>query len=760
MKSLQKLIFLFLCILIFNIFVFPIDYSNIPDKPTDRPSVALVLSGGGAKGFAHIPILELIEEYNIPVDIIIGTSVGSIIGGLYSIGYNSQELYNYFVNMDWVELFADEPVSPFETMFGEREKEANPVTLKFDENFSLQLGAGICYGQKIYELFKRRTIKIPSYTSFNNFQIPFRAVVTDLIAGDEVILEKGDIAEAIRASLSIPTVFSPYKIDNKLYIDGGVTNNLAINRAKEMGYDIIIASEVSEQLITDENLFNTMPLIVFAQTIYYKQALKNKPYYKDTKILVSPNLNDFSVLDFPKGKEIYKEGKKTVEKSREKFAELAKIFENTTHKKIIPYNNLDYLTVNKLELSNVLEIDTIYIEKLFEKLKQNKITEKSISEFLSKIYATGNYSNISTRIKKQSGENILEVTVIQLKAKKTSVQLSANYVGTIAANAQSKLTITTDFQLRGLTGHGSLFSARIDFVNSFAADLIFLQPINHKSYFQLFSLFNLDPNNTLRGFYNIPISNTSQITINGGFLFGFNFNSFNNLITKASVDYWNNTSCTTPSIEKQITAFPDNYANTSINLNIQYNFSTLNNYAFSSKGFAFSLDNKSIFPLHDNQLNYFNISSVSISTAIPVAKTFSFCFDTICASDITNTLQTIPNLIAAYGFSLMDRHYFPQHSGLVDFGTHKLFASLGIQINPWGNLTILGGQLFFTATASCGNVWMDYKNISLENLSWCGNAGIGLRIKNKFSLYGRIGVGTSCEKVTPFASFDFGTIRY
>jgi len=113
-------------------------------------------------------------------------------------------------------------------------------------------------------------------------------------------------------------------------------------------------------------------------------------------------------LDFPKGKEIYKEGKKTVEKSREKFAELAKIFENTTHKKIIPYNNLDYLTVNKLELSNVLEIDTIYIEKLFEKLKQNKITEKSISEFLSKIYATGNYSNISTRIKNKAEKIFLK----------------------------------------------------------------------------------------------------------------------------------------------------------------------------------------------------------------------------------------------------------------------------------------------------------------------------------------------------------------
>jgi NTE family protein len=159
--------------------------------PFGRPSVALVLAGGGAKGYAHIPVLELIEELDIPVDMVIGTSAGAIVGGLYCAGYSPQMLKEILFNLDWNAIFQDRPAFAFERQLGEHSFERNPVAVKFSRKFALSMGRGFSSGQEAYKLFRSLTAKIPSYIDFDSLPIPFRAAGVELTTGKLEFFHRG-----------------------------------------------------------------------------------------------------------------------------------------------------------------------------------------------------------------------------------------------------------------------------------------------------------------------------------------------------------------------------------------------------------------------------------------------------------------------------------------------------------------------------------------------------------------------------------------
>ena len=138
-------------------------------KPKDRPSVALVLGGGGAKGFAELPVLEMLEQMDIPIDMIVGTSFGSVVGGLYAAGYSISEIYSFINDVEWSPLFSDYEVSPYESILGNHSLYNNMINLTFDLDMSLKLGKGVSNGQNVYQMLKKLTLKYPSNMDFNDF---------------------------------------------------------------------------------------------------------------------------------------------------------------------------------------------------------------------------------------------------------------------------------------------------------------------------------------------------------------------------------------------------------------------------------------------------------------------------------------------------------------------------------------------------------------------------------------------------------------
>ena len=216
------------------------------DAPPTRPRICLVLSGGGARGMAHIGVLKVLEELKIPIDCIAGTSVGAIVGGLYASGMTAQQIDATMRSLDWQEAFRDTPPRQ-DLAFRRKQDDRNflvqlPLGLKHGK---ILLPKGFIQGQKLQETLRQLTLPFNNGTEFDLLPTPFRAVATDLETGNAVLLERGDLAIAMRASMSAPGVFAPVELNGRLLVDGGLAENLPINVARSMHADVLIVSDVS-----------------------------------------------------------------------------------------------------------------------------------------------------------------------------------------------------------------------------------------------------------------------------------------------------------------------------------------------------------------------------------------------------------------------------------------------------------------------------------------------------------------------------------
>ena len=219
----------------------------------EKLKVGLVLSGGGAKGLAHIGALKAIEEAGVHIDYIAGTSMGAIIGGLYASGYSAAELDSIVKKTNFNILIQDEIPRKSMTFYEKRNTERYALTLPFD-NFKLGFPSGLSKGQNIYNLMSGLTVHLDDETDFSKLPIPFFCVAADVETGEEVILDKGSLAKSVAASGAIPSLFSPVKIDGRLLIDGGVVNNYPIEELRRRGADVIIGVDVQDPLLNRKDL--------------------------------------------------------------------------------------------------------------------------------------------------------------------------------------------------------------------------------------------------------------------------------------------------------------------------------------------------------------------------------------------------------------------------------------------------------------------------------------------------------------------------
>ena len=243
---------------------------SVPPVDLARPRVALVLGGGAARGFAHIGVIRALEQEKVPIDLIVGTSVGSLIGAIYAYDANSMEL-------EWTAFM-----------------------LEKDSLFDYGLitaftGMGVAKGDKLEEFVKS---KVP-VANIENLKIPFAAVATDLNRGTSVVLDKGSVARAVRASSAIPGVFNPVEYQGRLLVDGGVIDNIPVSVAREKGADIVIAVDISENVVN----FNITNIVdVMLQSITIMGAVNAKTRKKEADVLISPKVGDVGMMDFTQKK--------------------------------------------------------------------------------------------------------------------------------------------------------------------------------------------------------------------------------------------------------------------------------------------------------------------------------------------------------------------------------------------------------------------------------------------------------------------------
>ncbi|UCE17566.1 MAG: BamA/TamA family outer membrane protein [Gemmatimonadota bacterium] len=269
----------------------------LPYRQIKRPKVGLALSGGGARGLAHIGVLKALEEAGIQVDMIAGTSMGSIVGGLYAAGYSAEELERLALNIDWADLFVDTPARTDLFLGQKQEKAKHFLQIRF-AGFQPYIPPAYTAGQKLSNLLTSLTLEA-NYRSggdFDRLNIPFRTVTTDLVSGDKVVLSRGDLGEALRASLTVPLLFTPVERGDWLLADGGIVDYLPIDVVRAMGANIVIAVNILNSLRSKENLQS--PWEVADQVISIIMMISNERQMPEADVIIDPNLRDHSSLDF------------------------------------------------------------------------------------------------------------------------------------------------------------------------------------------------------------------------------------------------------------------------------------------------------------------------------------------------------------------------------------------------------------------------------------------------------------------------------
>ena len=361
---------------------------------TKRPKVGLALSGGGARGLAQIGILKVLEREKIPIDFIAGTSMGGILGGLYAAGYSTEELEKIAKDIDWNDLLTDTPPRLSLFLSQREEKEGSLFQFRLD-GLKLYIPTALTSGQKLTNLFTNLTMRAnltskwfqKPYLSFDNLKIPFRAVTTDLVTGERVILDSGDLAQALKATMIIPLAFSPVESEDRLLVDGGLVDPIPVEVTKEMGADVVIAINTVSSLLPADKI--KTPLDVANQATTIMSLRRQREELDKADYVITPDLSEFSSMDFARTAELITLGETTAE---------SLIFEI---KKAISQNKSQSLDQNspefkicELDFKGNQKIKTDFILELTNIRPESTVTIDQIQSDLEEIYACGFFADV------------------------------------------------------------------------------------------------------------------------------------------------------------------------------------------------------------------------------------------------------------------------------------------------------------------------------------------------------------------------------
>ncbi len=377
----------------------------------ERPKIGLALSGGGARGAAHIGVLRVLEENRIPVDYIVGTSMGAIVGALYASGMSPDELEATISHIDWSDAFIDR--IPRKDRSFRRKRDDDLYLVKHKPGVSrdgLEFPLGLLDGQKIDLLLKRNTLRVATIRDFDELSIPFRAVAADIETGEAVVLDHGDLALAMRASMSIPVVFAPRVIDGKLLVDGGISSNLAIDVVRQMGADVVIAVDISSPLQEREQLKSVLAVTDQLSTLLTRRNTDLQiSTLTDDDIFIEPDLGDIKTASFSRAKDAVPTGVAAAEAALHELERLSMTKEEyeshlEARRRANPWPVIDMVRiVNDSRLSDIAINARLRID-IGEPLDIDQL-EKDLGQ----IYGLEIFESVYYDITKENGKTILTV---------------------------------------------------------------------------------------------------------------------------------------------------------------------------------------------------------------------------------------------------------------------------------------------------------------------------------------------------------------
>ncbi len=412
---------------------------------TEPPRVGLVLSGGGSRGFAHIGVLKVLEEAGLKFDYIAGTSMGSIVGGLYASGFTAQQIESLTTTVDWTSLFKDEVRRRDMPFDGKPYAEKYIGGLNF-EGFKPVFPLGLIEGQKIEACLSSLIWRTNTTEDFSDLPIPFICVASDVEKAQAVILNRGNLAESMRASMAIPTVFTPVTIDGILLVDGGAIRNFPVEDMKDLGADFILGVDVGTPTKEKSELRSAVDII--NQVIGFRNTETNPEQRSLCDFLITPDLDGFSSYDFSSPEMIIEAGESTAREALDSLIILAEgLNKSRTEEERNPVFTPDSVFVVDIYVMGLNEVTRSFVVSTFEHQTPGWLDSEKIEKGIERIYNTMFFKKVNYRLKKTDEAYVLVIVVEENKNDRLNLGLRYDSY----ENAQMLLNLT----MRNLAVHSS-----------------------------------------------------------------------------------------------------------------------------------------------------------------------------------------------------------------------------------------------------------------------------------------------------------------
>ncbi len=708
-----------------------------PASTPTRPVVAVVLSGGAALGFAHVGALKVIEEMGIPVDIVVGTSMGAIVGGLYAAGYSPSDMERFAGSVNWRAGFDD---TMSDSPYGFREREVSrrfPLTVGFDTS-GVWAGKGLLSGQSITTLLETLTLKVSSIQDFDRLPRRYRSVAVDISTGEQVVLGHGRLADAMRASATIPLLFKPFILDGRPLVDGGVVNRLPTDVARSLGADIVIAVDVRETPSRSATELRTMvDVLGQVSTLLVNQDIEERRAQAD--LVITPDLTGFRRLDFASAARIIRRGEEETRRSSEQLRAIARRISES--RPLLPeggqqgsYASLPQPVPRSVVIHGAAPEAEAAAHSVFTPLLFQPLDPARLQDAVDEAYQSGRFEEVRVGMAPAVGEGggegegqTLVVDTVPLAPPKAAALFGIMYEGDLSQQQPSNsLVLSPGIIVRDLTGKGSQLVVDARLVDSLGATAEYFQPLGRRLFVDGFASYLYDRELFLNG-DNAQVGRLERGPT-GGFWAGSLLGQFGEL--KAGLR-WSAHHYLDPTTPVALD-FTSSVAGARLMLD------TRPAAVFPVGGAGLALGYDQALP-ELGGADAWKKLSLDAAIAIPVTAGFTLGLTFSGGTDFTLGASAPGVLGPEEAFSLRTESQFRGFQDWEVRGSHKLAAGLDLQLRlPWLN-QVIGTGLFALANVSAGNCWTDpHQVLSSFSLRTGASIGLGVRIRRNFEIATRV----------------------
>jgi NTE family protein len=437
--------------------------NSAPDnkEKTKRFRVALVLSGGGGRGLAHVGVIKKLEEYGIKVDYIVGTSMGALVGGIYSSGYDSLELEKIALSIDW-DNYMNDSLKRRDLAFDEKQDNGRfALSIPFNKDGIAPI-SGVIEGVKLYALLNRLLFHVNSVSDFNRLPIPFACVATDIYTGEALILKRGDLPAALRASMSIPSVFTAVEYEDHMLVDGGLVMNLPVSVAKEADVDYVIAVDVGTPLFKKGDILS-IPQII-DQIASFRSAESTKQQKKLCDLLITPDLRGMTSADFDRTAEFISRGERAAAGHEEELRRIGALQNNGAKsdvKGIQAHAGRTKNHITAIEVRGLRKVPRWLVDSRLQLKAPCDISGDQIEDAIIRVYGSRFFKKISYKIEQNGKDNVLVIEVSELAS--NFFNIGVRY------DNDTKTALLINAEFRNMLGNGS----RLDLETRLGEDAAF-----------------------------------------------------------------------------------------------------------------------------------------------------------------------------------------------------------------------------------------------------------------------------------------------